>query len=249
MRPTLKGKQKRWFGHPVVVVGLLALIVADYISIPGGYWRGGSMVKSVLEQTFSGRSVTPRMFPAFFVTDGQQIELLWDWHQPIPGHLTFQSKQRSWQSLGWPDYQPWKPHGFYHITRFERSFDFRDKITPEQRAQMMALFVERFDALPPGHEFRTWPALHEARRLYANGKTSELSIVPLGYYRNTVTLTLLALLVVACKRGRTDLHLRTYSDRLLKRPAPGHCPHCGYDIQDLTTCPECGSARSTNQRS
>lgn len=44
----------------------------------------------------------------------------------------------------------------------------------------------------------------------------------------------------------SGVHLLGTKKRRRKRRL---CESCGYDIQDLTTCPECGNARSINQRS
>jgi len=105
----------------------------------------------------------------------------------------------------------------------------------------MSLFIEQFDALPPSHDLRAWTELHKVRRLYAQGKASERTPIPVGYYRNAITLALLALLILAYARGRTDLWLKAWLARFLKHRQSWQCTNCGYDITGLEQCPECGT--------
>lgn len=109
----------------------------------------------------------------------------------------------------------------------------------------MARFVERYDELPADHEFRKWSGYNDIRRLYAQGKQTESSRIWTGYLRNTLTLSLLLLLIFLPLRGRTDLWLRAWWDRLTKRYPPGHCAKCGYEVRGLETCPECGASATT----
>lgn len=106
---------------------------------------------------------------------------------------------------------------------------------------MMSRFVERYDELPADHEFRNWSEFNDIRRLYAQGKDTETSIIWTGYLRNTLTLALLAGLFILPILGRTDLHLRAWRDRLLNRHYPGQCQTCRYDVRGLEQCPECGT--------
>lgn len=114
------------------------------------------------------------------------------------------------------------------------------------RQRCMDVFVEEYEKLPHTSEIRySYQELDIARHLYAQGKWERVTHLPLGYLRNTIALTLFALLIILPIRGRTDLHLRAWKDRLLKRYPPGHCPHCGYDARGLEQCPECGTNLAT----
>ena len=106
---------------------------------------------------------------------------------------------------------------------------------------MAQAFVDGYEALPADHEVRTWEDVREAYGLIRNGQRERTTHLPLGYLRNTLTLTLLALLIILPIRGRTDLWLKAWHRRYIKRLKPGQCPHCGYDTTGLTQCPECGA--------
>lgn len=110
---------------------------------------------------------------------------------------------------------------------------------------MLARFVERYDALPPDHEYRQFEVYKKIRQFYGSGKESNSYRLLMGYIRNAIALTLLALLVLLPIRGRTDLWLKSWYRRYVKQIKPGHCPTCGYDARGLEQCPECGTERST----
>ncbi len=256
MRLTLRGKHKRWFGHPAIIAVLFGLLVADYISIPSGYWRGGSTVKTKIEHltgTWDRVLVSPRLFPGVYMHKGNEIELIWETFTPIPGQLTLGDLKQpggridqSWGYLGSPTWRRIELRGFYHITHKQTSHAFDPGLTPDQTSRMMELFIERSESIPHTHELAAFSSeFAEIRDLYAQGKTSERTPIPIGYYRNAVALALLVLLVVAIARGRTDLWLKALKNRLLKRYPPGHCPQCGYDARGLETCPECGADLAT----
>ena len=250
-------KRPRLFGHPAIIALLVGLLIADYISIPGGYMRSGSTVKRTVEHA-TGRwtSVMVRFvhFPGFFMEDGEDIELVWETTTPIPGHATYTDLAQpggqvdaSWEYLGSPSFREGEPSGFYHITHRYSSYALDPHLTPDQISRMKALFVERSESIPPTHELAYWSAdFADMRRLYTQGKTSERIPIPVGYYRNAVALALLGLLCISSVCGRTDLWLRVWIGQLLNRRPPGHCPTCGYDTRGLGTCPECGSEQATS---
>lgn len=246
----LRGPRPRWFGHPTLILAIITVLAIDFASLPGGFRRGGSMVKHTFEHLtgkYAGRTVSFAFFPAMFFSDGQNIELVWDTVQPVPGQMILSDLDKPGSRVnydsrlvGWPRQKYENKQGFYHITHEETSFRFSSiPSTPEERRRMMALFIKRYDALPPTHELAG--TLEQTRRLYAQGKATERTPIPIGYYRNAVALTLLALLVLAFARGRTDLHLHTWHHRLLKRPHPWQCKTCRYDVRGLEQCPECGT--------
>ncbi|OAB62358.1 hypothetical protein AY599_03795 [Leptolyngbya valderiana BDU 20041] len=252
----LRGPRPRWFGHPGTIALISALLIADYASIPGGYWRGGSTVKTTIEHLsgkWFGVMVSPRFFPGMYMQSGNEIELIWETVTPIPGQLTYGDLNQpggridqSWNYLGRPAWRRNELRGFYHITHKQTSHSFDPRLTPAQTSRMMAIFIERSDSIPHTHDLAAFSSeFAEIRSLYAQGKTSERSHLPIGYLRNTIALTLLALLCLLPARGRTDLWLKAWKDRLLKRYPPGHCSHCGYDARGLETCPECGADLAT----
>lgn len=252
----MKGPRPRWFGHPTVIAIIAGLLIADYISIPGERWRGGSTVKTTIEHLtgkWSGVMVSFVRFPGIFVQNGDEIELVWETDDPIPGHVIMadyvQPSNRinaNWTFLGWPSYRVNEQRGFYHITHRQTTYRFPPRLTPDQVSRMTALFIERSQSIPPTHELTQWSSdFADMRRLYAQGKTSERTPIPIGYCRNAVAMTLLALLTIAFARGRTDLHLSAWRDRLLKRRQPWQCQSCGYDARGLTQCPECGKPVET----
>lgn len=246
----LRGTRPRWFGHPALILAIITLLALDFASLPGGHRHGGSTVKHTFEHLtgkYAGRTVSFASFPALFFRDGQNIELVWDTLHPIPGQMILSDLDKpdspvNYESrlVGWPRQRFQNEQGFYHITHKETSFRFTGApSTPEDRRRMMALFIERYNALPPTHEIAG--TLDQTHRLYAQGKTSERTPIPIGYYRNAVALTLLALLILSYAKGRTDLWLKSWRDRLLKRRQPWQCTNCGYDVRGLNQCPECGT--------
>ena len=106
----------------------------------------------------------------------------------------------------------------------------------------MDLYSHSFDHLVNNQSsLRFDPHYAFAADLYRDGFDSGTLPAPLGYLRNTLTLTLLALLIILPIRGRTDLWLKAWHRRYIKRLKPGRCPHCNYDTTGLTQCPECGN--------
>lgn len=248
----LQAPRPRWFGHPTVIAVLIGLLITDYISIPGGRWRGGSTVKTTIEHLtgrWSGVLINFASFPGMFVQDGDEIELVWHTNDPIPGHVILadyvQPSNRvsaTWKFLGWPDWRINERRGFYHITRRQTSHGLPSRLTREQTSRMMELFIERSDSIPPTHELAHYSAdFANMRRIYDQGKTSERTPIPIGYYRNAIALTLLAMLILAFAKGRTDLWLKSWLARVLNCRQPWQCTNCGYDVRGLTQCPECGT--------
>ncbi len=175
--------------------------------------------------------------------------MIWFYTSAVPGQLTeadFSTLlSQGWQYPGRLFYRLNEGDGLYHITSNTTHFSFPSQATPAEEQRMTHALIAGFEALPRGHELRQWEVLREAHRMFKNGVRSETTHLPIGYLRNTIALTLLALLCLLPARGRTDLWLKAWKDRLLKRYPPGHCPHCGYDARGLETCPECGADLAT----
>ena len=253
-RGGLIGPGRRWFGHPAIIASVVALLLVDYWSIPGGGWRRQSTVKRAVSQSFhalAGRAhptVRFANFPAYFFEKGGQIELVWAAYPTIEGQITLAEigtpgcrVDSTWTYLSTATSFHSRTHGFYHPVRHTESFEFREPVSEAQRIEMMRLFVERFDTLPRQHELVSDPWLQRARAFYVRGETSKSNVLWIGHVRNSLAFVLAALLGTLPLRGRTDLWLRRWRDRLFRRTPSGHCLRCGYDLAGLTRCPECGA--------
>lgn len=248
-----RGQRARWFGHPLILLAIIAALGLDFWSIPSGPFYTNSTIKHAAYQAWKSTGLAgatgtgPRnWFPGIFLTRGDDVEFVWyDLYANVPSPLVSHDLQRliqeGWLPLGgastWVD----RENGIFHMTERWASFRIHGDPPPDTQTRMMARFVGRYDELPADHEIRKWAGYANIRRLYAQGKDTETSIIWTGYLRNTLALTLLLALITLPIRGRTDLHLRAWHGRLLKRRQPWQCTNCGYDTTGLRQCPECGT--------
>lgn len=247
LRKYLVGPRRRWFGHPAVVAGVFIVLIADFHSIPTGGWFGPSVTKQAVVRAYKSmhqaRPTGPRFsFPAYFVQNGDQVQVLWFYTTSVPGQFTEadlgQLHANGWTLSGRMHFRQGEEHGLYHITSRTTRVSFPSRATNVEQGRMSNAFLAAYESLPPDHDLRGWQELQEAHRLLSHGLRTEVTVLPLGYLRNVLALTLLALLFILPLRGRSDLWFRAW----LNRRKPGHCPRCNDDTTGLATCPECGLA-------
>lgn len=243
-RHFLVGGRRRWFGHPTIAVGILIILILDFSAIPSRDWFGPSVIKQAVVRAYKqqARPTSPSFrFPAYFVQNGDQFQVLWFYTTSVPGQFTAadlgQLHANGWTLSGRMHFRQDQEHGLYHITSRTTWVSFPSHATIADQGRMSNAFLAAYESLPPDHDLRGWVGLQEAHRLLSHGMRTEVTVLPLGYLRNVLALTLLALLFILPLRGRSDLWLRAW----LCRRKPGHCPRCNYDTSGLTTCPECGT--------
>lgn len=245
-----RGQRARWFGHPLILLAIIAALGLDFWSIQTSTRHAHSTIKrTVLNAVFGVPPPPPGPPPprpsATFLNVYGTLTL--QWNQPsenIPADLMRfpPTDDGGWDAVG-NMYGPYAhQRGFYHPTRQRTTIRFSEWPGRATKASLMALYVEAFDALPgpisPTLEGR---ALAHARTLCAANQDTGTKPLPTGYLRNTFTLTLLALLLALPILGRTDLWLAAISTRVLQRPKPWQCQTCSYDVRGLEQCPECGT--------
>ncbi len=68
-----------------------------------------------------------------------------------------------------------------------------------------------------------------------------LVMLLIGVLENSMSIQSVGFAVVACAGiSGAILFLLTVRRALRRRFRPGYCSHCGYHVQTLTVCPECG---------
>lgn len=240
----------RWFGHPLIPLAIIAALGLDFWSIDTSTRHSHSTIKrTVLNAVFGVPPPPPGPPPprptATFLNVHGTLAL--QWNQPsehIPADLMRfpPTDDGGWDAVG-AMYGPYvHRRGLYHPTRQRTTVRFSEWPGRSTTEDMMALYVDSIDALPSNIESTPeGRALAHARALCAQGKTEGTKPLPSGYLRNTLALTLLALVVALPALGRTDLWLAALSTRIFKRRQPWQCQSCGYDTRGLNQCPECGT--------
>lgn len=252
-RHFLVGRRRRWFGHPSIAVGILIKLILDFSAIPSRDWFGPSVIKQAVVRAYSNimqqaRPTGPRFpFPAYFVQNGDQVQVLWFYTTSVPGQFTAadlgQLHANGWTLSGRMHFRQDQEHGLYHITSRRTWVSFPPYATIAEQGRMSNAFLAAYESLQPDHDLRSWVGLQEAHHLLSHGLRTEVTVLPLGYLRNVLALTLLALLFILPLRGRSDPWLRAW----LCRRKPGHCPCCNYDTTGLTVCPECGTVAAARE--
>lgn len=242
----------RWFGHPLIVLGLLVLLLVDLRSIPADNGRHSTIQRAILGDP-RGAAVHGRQLPGAVLRTDAGIEWVWAWddqygrphehgevlHTTVFRHLT-------------------RREGLYHLTRERERLTIFDSaatpLTPAEVAALPAIVVRAIDASVDTEAtsqaiFACERHLLTAGVAVGGGEYVIDSRLTTGYIRNGIAASVLTLLLGGFLLGRTWRWIPIPSPaeaRRHKRMQRGQCLFCGYDLGGLPgapACPECGERR------
>jgi len=239
----------RWFGHPVIVLTMLAFLVADLLSIPADNAHHSTLQRLIIgnprRSTMHGRPL-----PGLAIRTEEGLEWVWasdERYEQPEEHGEPLYNTRVFRDLTRRD-------GFYHLTRQRKRLVIYDAetwpLTPEEADALPGIVVRAIDA---SEETQTMFArerrlLTAARAIRGEEYVIESRLVG-GCIRNVLAAVALGLLLVSFFGGRTWLWQPALSPAGIRRRwrmRRGQCLRCGYDLTGLRTsieCPECGARR------
>lgn len=234
-----------FIANPVVTIVLAGLLLLDAASLPTHPYRGGiSTCGRVLQDlrrfASGGPSAVVEVFPpeAVILREGDRMRLLNMGTEPSWGDAAqvLQENPPNGAILSGPG--PSIGRGFWAITRFERRFEvsgrFGSAFTDTDKRMARDLFVA--EVLEP-----VWDDSPRYLQRVRREDFTVTTTVWSGYLHNLLALTGFGVLLVSLAWiPRTPGYVRRWRARRNRRG--GGCPRCGYPLEGLTTCPECGAA-------
>jgi hypothetical protein len=239
----------RWFGHPLIVGGLAALLVVDFLSIPSGN-ANTSVAQRVVLGNLRPSTMHGRPLSGILCRTDNGLEWVWSRderhaaiaRQRLPGHEDLYATVF---------FDLVRREGLYHLTRRRETLTiWSDRMRPAEWDQAPQIIAAAIDASED--TARTYARHRELLELPPGPRTAGerqwIRLRPLygGYLRNVAALAILGLMIGAVVFGRTWLwqpvRLRMQTRRR-RRAQRGLCPRCGYDRAGLAggPCPECGA--------
>lgn len=235
----------RWFGHPLIVLGLAAFLAVDFAAIDNR-GRNRSEVREWVFPHSRRAAISGRSLPGFALRTAEGVEWLW-WDDPRAD-----APQDHGAPLGiW--YQSFvSKSGFYHLTsrRISVHATGESVLSPEEGRALRQSIAATIDSDEDRRAiFRFEPQTLTNPDAYLSGVYERQWPIRAGYIRNGIAAGMLALLLGCFFLGRTWRWIPIPSPaeaRRHKRMQRGQCLSCGYDLGGLPgapACPECGERR------
>ncbi len=245
---------ERPYGHPAVVLAVIAFLWIDLLTVSperGDYSRlGDAILFYVPDNPFIARPRATYRWPMRFPMAQDQSGPIAAWNPEQRTSAT------TW--LGDVYLFEGAREGLYHMTERQNLVaisEYNNALAPRLRAQMFQVFVaemDRYDA-DNGTDFRAeYPWVYECIDKATPADLAAARVIlkdrhplPLGYLRNTLTITALLFLAIAITTGGTHRTIRRWIRTLTRRTQPGRCDNCGNQVgraRAHSTCPECAHA-------